>query len=93
MSDRIMVMNRGKVEQIGAPSIFTATRAPFRGRFYRPGEHHTGQSPLRGGRGSLRLLPDIRVSVRAVKDASFVPGDEAAVVVRPENLRPPQGTG
>ncbi len=94
MSDRIMVMNRGKVEQIGAPlDIYSDPSSLFVADFIGQANIIPGKVLSAEGGAVSVSLPDIRVSVRAVKDASFVPGDEAAVVVRPENLLPSSGDG
>ena len=94
MSDRIMVMNRGKVEQIGAPmEIYSDPSSLFVADFI-------GQSNIIPGgvlsaeNGMVSVaLAGITVPVRAVKNASLAPGDTAAVVVRPENLLPSEGEG
>ena len=94
MSDRIMVMNRGKVEQIGAPlDIYSDPSSLFVADFIGQANIIPGKVLSAEGGAVSVSLPDISVSVRAVKDASFVPGDEAAVVVRPENLLPSSGDG
>jgi iron(III) transport system ATP-binding protein len=87
MSDRIMVMNGGRVEQIGTPfEIYSDPATLFVADFI-------GQANVVPARveavndGTLALSIGGRVfDVRAVKGGSFARGDGAALVVRPENL-------
>jgi iron(III) transport system ATP-binding protein len=94
MSDRIMVMNRGKVEQIGAPlEIYSDPSSLFVADFIGQANIVHGEVLSVDGRMISVSLGGLTVPVRAVKNASFAPGDEAAVVVRPENLLPSAGEG
>lgn len=94
MSDRIMVMHRGKVEQVGAPmEIYSDPRSLFVADFIGqanilPGEVRAAE----GGTLSVDVAGHV-FPVRAVKESSFATGDAAAVVVRPENLLPSEGGG
>jgi len=94
MSDRIMVMNRGKVEQIGAPlEIYSDPSSLFVADFIGQANIIPGEVvSVEGGTASVSIAGLI-VPVRAVKNASFAPGAPAAVVVRPENLLPSPGEG
>jgi iron(III) transport system ATP-binding protein len=94
MSDRIMVMNRGKVEQIGAPmEIYSDPSSLFVADFIGQANIIPGEV-LSAENGMVSVaLAGITVPVRAVKNAFLAPGDTAAVVVRPENLLPSEGEG
>lgn len=97
LSDRIMVMNGGRVEQIGTPDeIYADPRSVFVADFI-------GQAnvlPCRvlgaeGGRFSVDVLGHT-ASVRGTQGCSFSAGAEAMLVIRPENLLPsaaPDGAG
>ena len=92
LSDRIMVMNGGRVEQIGAPDeIYARPRTVFVADFI-------GQAnvlPCRvlsaeGARFSVDVLGHA-ASVRTAHGGGIVPGTEAMLVLRPENLVPEAG--
>ncbi len=94
MSDRIMVMHRGRVEQIGTPfEIYSDPRSLFVADFIGqanilPGEVLSAEGP------SLSIsLGERTYPVRGVKDERFAPGMAASVVVRPENIVPTEGEG
>ena len=94
MSDRIMVMHGGKVEQIGTPfEIYSDASSLFVADFIGQANILHGDVLEVSGKTLSIALPGITAKVRAVKDASFVKGDQAAVVVRPENLLPAEGEG
>ena len=88
ISDRIVVMNKGRIEQIGAPhDIYFAPASRFVGAF-------VGESVFLGGRvegvasdGHYDFLSrdGLRISCRALKPLQV--GHEAAVMVRPEHIR------
>ena len=87
LSDRIVVMNRGKVEQIAPPTeIYVRPATPFVAEFI-------GQANFL--RGTVESIQDgcARVSVlgRSLEadvqgDVSYAPGDAVTLVVRPEAL-------
>ncbi|MDI9370651.1 MAG: ABC transporter ATP-binding protein [Synergistaceae bacterium] len=89
VSDRIIVMRRGRVEQIGSPmEIYSDPRSLFVAGFIGQANILSGTvASVEGNSLSVdvagRLLP-----VRAAKGESFSKGDMAAVVVRPESLNP-----
>ena len=94
MSDRIMVMHGGKVKQIGTPlEIYSDPSSLFVADFIGQANILHGDVLEVSGKTLSIALPGITAKVRAVKDASFVKGDQAAVVVRPENLLPAEGEG
>lgn len=94
MSDRIMVMHRGRVEQIGTPfEIYSDPRSLFVADFI-------GQANILPGKvlsvegGVLSVSMEGRVyPVRGVKDEAFSPGAAVSVVVRPESIAPTEGEG
>lgn len=85
MSDRIMVMNAGRVEQIGTPQeLYTTPKTPFVADFI-------GNANLLRGRVRLSGTPtftrgDWSVPCRVV-DETLRDGDEALLVVRPERFK------
>ena len=94
MSDRIMVMHRGKVEQIGTPlEIYSDPRSLFVADFI--GQANILPGEVRAVEGSMLSVSIAGhvFPVRAVKDAAFSQGAAAAVVVRPENLLPSETGG
>jgi len=94
MSDRIMVMHRGKVEQIGTPlEIYSDPSSLFVADFIGQANILYGDVLEIDGKTLTVDISGITLKVRAVKDASFLRGDQAAVVVRPENLLPTEGKG
>jgi len=94
MSDRIMVMHRGKVEQIGTPlEIYSDPSSLFVADFIGQANILYGDVLEIDGKTLTVDISGITLKVRAVKDASFLRGDQAAVVVRPENLLPTEEEG
>jgi len=94
MSDRIMVMHGGKVEQIGTPlEIYSDPSSLFVADFIGQANILHGNVLEIDGRTLTVGLPGMTARVRAVKGSSFSTGDGAAVVVRPENLLPSEGEG
>ncbi len=89
MSDRIMVMNKGRVEQIGEPlEIYSDPGSLFVADFIGQANIIPARVAAADGRTLSVEVAGRTLAVRAVKNASFAPGDDAAVVVRPENLSP-----
>jgi spermidine/putrescine transport system ATP-binding protein len=82
MSDRIAVMNRGKVEQVGAAEdVYELPRTPFVARFL----------------GDSNLIPATALEPRRVKtplgelvldeEDALTPGQEVLLSIRPEKIR------
>ena len=89
MSDRIMVMNKGKVEQIGPPrELYSDPRSLFVADFIGQANIIPGSVVAFDGTNVLVSVAGVKIEVRAVKNASFTPCAPAALVVRPENLMP-----
>ncbi len=91
MSDRIAVMSRGRVEQIGTPEeIYDQPASIFVAGFI-------GSANLLPGRvsaGSTPASPKVDLAIGATIDvpavADVAPGGDVTVVMRPERLRPHQ---
>jgi ABC-type Fe3+/spermidine/putrescine transport system ATPase subunit len=88
ISDRIVVMNKGRVEQIGAPhDIYFAPASRFVGGFV--GESVFLEGRLEGvgadGRCDFRTREGLRIHCHARQ--ALQPGQEASVMVRPEHIQ------
>lgn len=93
MADRIVVMNKGKVEQIGSPfEIYHNPQSLFVADFI--GQANIIPLPVRAVRGDT-LEADLpiggkRLSARCVRpkgrEAEYGPGKTAALIARPERL-------
>jgi len=93
MSDRIIVMSRGRIEQDGSPGeIYDFPRTPFVADFI-------GDTNLIGGvvasRDGDRVTVDLGIlgQVTGVADWAAEAGDRVRVSVRPTDLRVVAGTG
>ena len=87
ISDRIVVMNRGRVEQIGQPSeIYRFPRTLFVARFI--GEANILSGSVEASQtGQVRFLIGAGAVLAGTPDAELAPGAAAVATVRPENLR------
>src|SRR6185437_8182738 len=88
MSDRIALMNRGRIEQLGAPAeLYHQSANEFVADFI-------GQSNLLSatvkevlpGRCAIQLDGNATVAVDA--DGDWSRGDRAPLIIRPENIQP-----
>jgi spermidine/putrescine transport system ATP-binding protein len=88
MSDRIAVMNEGRVEQIGPPrEIYHSPASVFVANFIGIANLLPGVVTRVGGdRVSVKVAGDGEVSLPAVADP-VAPGANVTVMVRPERLR------
>jgi spermidine/putrescine transport system ATP-binding protein len=88
MSDRIAVMNDGRVEQIGAPKeIYHSPASVFVANFIGVANLLPAVvTRVAGDRVTVRVAGDGEVSLPAGPD-SLAPGEAATVMVRPERLR------
>ncbi len=86
MSDRIAVMNHGRVEQLDAPeNVYERPRTTFVAGFIGVSNLMPGSvTSVSGSRGTIRL--DSGVDVEAPVDGASV-GERCHAVVRPEKLR------
>jgi putative spermidine/putrescine transport system ATP-binding protein len=85
LSDRIMLMNNGRVEQIGTPhELYFAPSTVFAAQFLGESnrieatvlESGAAETVLRGATGAIKAPP-----------TSIAPGTKATIIVRPENVR------
>src|SRR6185295_7255888 len=84
MSDRVVVMNQGRAEQIGAPkSVYAAPATPFVLGFVGQATRLRGTVESGDGRMMLVRTESGTVSV----PGSFAPGTRVLVAVRPERVR------
>jgi len=82
MADRIVVMNHGVVEQVGAPvEVYTRPRSPFVARFV--GQMNFFPAVAGAGPGSLRVGD---TELRHEAPAALAPGVAVTVAIRPEEI-------
>ncbi len=87
MSDRIVVMNKGRIEQIGTPEeIYYRPRTAFVATFI--GEANILRSVVEGssGEGRVRVIWH-GASLEAATDREWRGGDDVVLIVRPEFIR------
>jgi ABC-type Fe3+/spermidine/putrescine transport system ATPase subunit len=86
MSDRIAVMNRGRVEQVNAPEeVYERPATTFVAGFIGVSNLMPGEVTSAGdGRGRVRLDTGVEFDTRT---NGFRPGERCHAVVRPEKLR------
>jgi iron(III) transport system ATP-binding protein len=94
LSDRIMVMDRGKVQQIGDPaSIYNRPGNRFVAAFVGDTNlitsvvEQAGEHEIRVQVGDGIMLVGLRAN--ANPDVSFAPGSRVVLSIRPEAFRPP----
>jgi spermidine/putrescine transport system ATP-binding protein len=91
MSDRIAVMNQGRIEQIGDPEeVYDRPTTTFVAGFIGVSNLMPGTVRKSGAQGEIEL--DSGVQVRTGVDG-FSPGDRCHAVVRPEKLTIGAGNG
>ena len=92
LADRIIVMNAGRVEQMGPPSeIYAEPATRFAATFIgRSNQLSAKVVELEGGFASLRLAAGELVCARAASPG-LQPGDDVICIVRPEGLHPAPG--
>ena len=99
MSDRIAVMNEGRVEQIGTPQeIYHSPTSVFVANFIGVANLIPGVVQQVSGRNALVLVAGRHRVPVPVGDQPIRPGAPATIMVRPERLRlsaaaPADGTG
>ncbi|WP_416046875.1 ABC transporter ATP-binding protein [Cupriavidus basilensis] len=88
MSDRICLMNGGKIEQLGSPAdLYFRPRTTFVADFL--GESNLLPATVDAVNGSLLDVSFIGLPARGqvlANGATFRPGDRAKVMIRPQNL-------
>jgi spermidine/putrescine transport system ATP-binding protein len=84
MSDRIAVMNQGRIEQIGDPEdVYDRPRTTFVAGFIGVSNLMPGTVRKSGANGEIELDSGVQVSTDV---DGFTPGDRCHAVVRPEKL-------
>ncbi|MBQ9423884.1 MAG: TOBE domain-containing protein, partial [Pyramidobacter sp.] len=87
MSDRIMVMNRGRIEQVGTPmEIYADPASAFVADFI--GQANLIPGTLVAEEGDIGVFEShgVRVKARLGRQTPPAVGKEALLIVRPENL-------
>jgi putative spermidine/putrescine transport system ATP-binding protein len=86
MSDRICLMNEGRIEQIGSPAeLYFEPRTAFAATFL--GESNLFEATVIGAEGAhVALATTLGSDVRALSRTHLRPGDKVVVMVRPERL-------
>ena len=87
MSDRIMVMNRGRIEQVGTPmDIYADPASPFVADFI--GQANLISGVLAAAEGDIGVfeIAGFRVRARLGKQNPPQIGENALLIVRTENL-------
>jgi putative spermidine/putrescine transport system ATP-binding protein len=85
MSDRICLMNNGRIEQIGTPQeLYFRPRNVFVAEFL--GESNILDASVVEGEKTLLSGPG-GLTIRAPSDTAARPGQQAKIIVRPERLR------
>ncbi|MEF2144472.1 MAG: spermidine/putrescine ABC transporter ATP-binding protein PotA [Desulfovibrionaceae bacterium] len=85
MSDRVVVMNQGRVEQVGAPSeVYEKPVNFFVARFVGETNIFEGVAGLSDGETLHALVEGRRCDLAS--DRGFKPGDRIKVLLRPEDL-------
>jgi spermidine/putrescine transport system ATP-binding protein len=91
MSDRIAVMNQGRIEQVGDPEeVYDRPRTTFVAGFIGVSNLMPGTVRKSGERGEVELDSGVQVSTHV---DGFNPGDRCHAVVRPEKLAINSGDG
>lgn len=87
MSDRIGIMNEGRIEQIGAPrDLYERPVNAFVARFLGESNLLNGRVVARQGETARLSLPELGVEIAGMTDAPLKVGDAAAALLRPEVL-------
>ena len=95
MADRIMVMNRGKVEQIGSPfDIYTHPRTLFVADFIGQANAIAGTLEARKSaeQGVMRIGERL-LTVKLIADAAYAAGSRISLILRPEAVTLKEGRG
>ena len=97
LSDRIAVMHRGRVEQVGSPRApLRAARLRLRARLPRPdrGAERPRRGPASGHAAGARhggdertARADCTLAGRDAAPAALAPGAAATIAIRPEDIR------
>ncbi len=95
LSDRIVVMSRGEIQQIAAPiELYRHPANGFVASFIGDINHlPVARCRVRGGDILFRLTPALELAMAARADVALRDGQEAHLFVRPEHLAIAEGTG
>ncbi len=86
MSDRVAVMNRGRIMQIGSPDdVYDRPENAFAATFV--GETNAVKGKVAAGADGLALVETALGGFRAANPKGLRAGDEAILFLRPEKLR------
>jgi len=86
MSDRICLMNNGRIEQIGTPrDLYFRPRSVFVARFL--GESNILDATVRQAGESMTLAGPGGMELRGCSAGAAAPGGAVKVIIRPERLR------
>ncbi len=86
MSDRICLMNHGRIEQIGSPEeLYFQPRTEFAADFLGESNIIAGTVVTPGTAGVVQAPGGLRMHARV--DAALAPGQPVKLVIRPESLR------
>jgi spermidine/putrescine transport system ATP-binding protein len=89
MSDRIAVMDRGRVEQFGTPAeIYNRPKTPFVARFIGDTNLFAGRIAEIAGSSALVEVDELAVALRVrIQAGAFPVGARVSLTVRPENVK------
>jgi ABC-type Fe3+/spermidine/putrescine transport system ATPase subunit len=96
ISDRIYVMNAGRIEQIGTPlDLYIAPQTPFVAGFIGSTNFIEGSITAVSQDGRSARVRVAGTELEAVAHREFRPGDRVLVSIRPEDLKlvPPEQVG
>ena len=86
MSDRICLMNNGRIEQIGTPQeLYFRPKSVFVAQFL--GESNILDATVRQAGETVTLAGPGDMVLRGRGDGTAMPGDAVKVIIRPERLR------
>ncbi|HMK67960.1 MAG TPA: ABC transporter ATP-binding protein [Stellaceae bacterium] len=86
MSDRICLMNNGRIEQIGSPQeLYFQPRSVFVAKFL--GESNILDATVGQAGATMSLAGPSGIELRGCGDGSAAPGESVDVIIRPERLR------
>jgi ABC-type Fe3+/spermidine/putrescine transport system ATPase subunit len=86
MSDRVVVMNHGRIEQIGSPrEIYQSPRTDFVAQFVGAANLFPGE--VKGANGAMGTRVRIEGLELVVGNCDIAPGGRATVVIHPEAIR------
>jgi putative spermidine/putrescine transport system ATP-binding protein len=86
MSDRICLMNNGRIEQVGTPQeLYFRPRSVFVAEFL--GESNIVDATVAAAGDLMQLNGPGGLAIRAHGDGAVAPGAAVKVIVRPERLR------